>query len=414
MMGAAQTLVIIGAGHAGAEAATAARQGGYPGKIIILGNEQALPYHRPPLSKAYLQGSATLESLLLKPQAAYEKADVTLRLGVAVTRIDRAHQCVILANGEQLGYTELVIATGSCARPLALPGLDAATRPPNLFYLRNIDDVNALRPHFVAGRRLVLVGAGYIGLEVASVARQCGLHVTVLEAAPRVLARVTAPAVSAFYTALHEEAGVQILVNCQIASVTRDAYGLVTTLTTDDGRQLATDLVIAGIGVVPNDALAAEAGLAIDNGIATDECMRTSDPAIYAIGDCSSHPSLVYGRRIRLESVPNALEQARCVAAVLTGSAKPYVAVPWFWSDQYALKLQMVGLSQGYDEVVVRGELADKSFVVFYLQEGALIAADCINRPLDFMPIRKIVTARAAIAPTRLADTTIALKEMAA
>jgi 3-phenylpropionate/trans-cinnamate dioxygenase ferredoxin reductase subunit len=409
-----ETLIVIGAGHAGTEAAVAARQGGYAGKIVVIGDELPLPYHRPPLSKAYLHGGATIESLLLKPQAAYDKAEVTLRLGSRVDSIDRAQKAVLLADGERLAYSQLIIATGSRARPLNAPGLPIGSRPSNLFYLRNIDDVEAMRPHFVEGKRLVIVGAGYIGLEVASVARKCGLQVTVLEAAPRVLARVTAPEVSAFYASLHEQAGVRILAGRQIAHINLDPQGAIASLATADGAVIEADLVIAGIGVVPNHELAEQAGLAIDNGIATDNCMRTSDPDIFAIGDCSSHPSHVYGRRIRLESVPNALEQARCVASVVCGAPKPYVSVPWFWSDQYDLKLQMVGLSQGYDQVVLRGDPANKSFAVFYLREGAVISADCINRPLEFVPLKKLVTARAIVAAERLADESVTLKEIAA
>jgi 3-phenylpropionate/trans-cinnamate dioxygenase ferredoxin reductase subunit len=321
---------------------------------------------------------------------------------------------VVLAGGERLAYSQLIIATGSRARPLSAPGLPIGSRPTNLFYLRHIEDVEAMRPHFVEGKRLVIVGAGYIGLEVASVARKCGLQVTVLEAAPRVLARVTAPEVSAFYASLHEQAGVRILADSQIAHINLNPQGAIASLGTADGALIEADLVIAGIGVVPNQELAQGAGLSIDNGIATDNCMRTSDPDIFAIGDCSSHPSQVYGRRIRLESVPNALEQARCVASVICGAPKPYVSVPWFWSDQYDLKLQMVGLSHGYDQVVLRGDPANKSFAVFYLREGAVISADCINRPLEFAPLKKLVTARAVIAPERLADESVTLKEIAA
>lgn len=408
------TLVVVGGGHAGAEAALAARQAGYAGAIVLVSDEAVLPYHRPPLSKAFLHGSATPESLLLKPQAAYEKDGVDMRLGVRATRIDRAHKRVVLSDGSTQPYTELVLATGSRARRLAAPGLPGDAQPSNLFYLRTVDNVEAMRSHFAAGKRLVIIGAGYIGLEVASVARKCGLQVTMLEAADRVLARVTAPEVSAFYAKLHEEHGVDIRTGVQIAQVALDSAGAISWLETSDGARIEADLVIAGIGVVPNQELADEAGLTIDNGVATDEFLRTSDPAIYAIGDCSSHPSQVYGRRIRLESVPNALEQSRIVASNVCGNAKPYHSVPWFWSDQYELKLQMAGLSQGYDEVVLRGEPQAKSFAVFYLRDGAIIAADCVNRPLDFVPLKKLVAARALIARGTLADESVPLKEIAA
>lgn len=408
------TLVIVGAGHAGAEAAIAARQAGYAGSIVLIGDEAVLPYHRPPLSKAFLHGAATAESLLLKPQAAYDKAEVQLRLGVCAVRIDRAGKQVELSDGSTQAYTQLILATGSRARTLTAPGLADGARPPNLFTLRIVDDVEAMRSHFVAGKRLAVIGGGYIGLEVASVARKCGLEVTVVEAAGRVLARVTAPEVSAFYAQLHREHGVDIRTGVQIAKVGLDAGGAVTHIETSNGERIEADLVIAGIGVLPNQELAAEAGLVVDNGIATDEFLRTSDPDIYAIGDCSSHPSQVYGRRIRLESVPNALEQSRIVASNVCGIPKAYHSIPWFWSDQYELKLQMVGLAQGYDEVVVRGDPEARSFVVFYLREQALIAADCVNRPLDFVPLKKLVASRAMVAPDRLVDGAIALKEIAA
>ncbi|MES2320776.1 MAG: FAD-dependent oxidoreductase [Pseudomonadota bacterium] len=407
-------LVVIGAGHAGAEAAVAARQAGYAGEIVLIGDEAALPYHRPPLSKGYLQGTATAESLLLKPQAAYDRAGVTLRLGARATSIDRQARCVHLSDGAQQSYTRLIIATGSRARAWQPPGLEGDSRPSNLFYLRTATDVDAMRSHFEAGKRLVLIGAGYIGLEVASAARSCGMAVTVLEAARRVLARVTAPEVSAFYTALHRQNGVDIRLSAQVTHVHSDAAsGSITAIDTSAGS-FESDLVIVGVGVLPNQELAEAAGLEIDNGIATDEFLRTSDPDIFAIGDCSSHPSQVYGRRLRLESVPNALEQSRIAAANVCDGGKTYASVPWFWSEQYNLKLQMVGLSQGYDEVVMRGDPATQSFAVFYLREGQVISADCVNRPTDFVMLKKLVTARAVVDQKRLANESVPLKEIAA
>ncbi|MES2898986.1 MAG: FAD-dependent oxidoreductase [Pseudomonadota bacterium] len=409
-----QILVVIGAGHAGAEAAVAARQAGFMGEIVLIGDEAALPYHRPPLSKGYLQGSATAESLLLKPQGAYDKAGVTLRLGVRATAIDRQARCVHLSDGAPQPYSQLIIATGSRARAWQAPGLEGDPRPSNLFYLRTASDVDAMRAHFETGKRLVLVGAGYIGLEVASAARACGMAVTVLEAAPRVLARVTAPEVSAFYAALHQQNGVDIRLSAAVTQVHLDSTGAIVAIESACGARVEADLVIVGVGVLPNQELAEAAGLEIDNGIATNEYLRTSDPAIYAIGDCSSHPSQVYGCRLRLESVPNALEQSRIAAANVCDGAKSYASVPWFWSEQYNLKLQMVGLSQGYDEVVMRGHPATQSFSVFYLREGAVISADCVNRPSDFVMLKKLVTARAVIARERLADESVPLKEIAA
>lgn len=408
-------VVIIGAGHSGAEAALAVRQGGYTGQIVLIGDESGLPYHRPPLSKAYLQGAVTAESLLLKQPAAYAKADIALKLGLRVTQIERHTHTLTLSDGSTLPYAQLILATGSRARLLSAPGLTEGVRPPNLFYLRTLADADALRPRFIAGQRLLIIGAGYIGLEVAAVARQCGLEVTLLEAAPRVLARVTAPVVSAFYTRLHQDAGVVLHVDARISQIDLDpSDGAIRTVHTFDGAALAADLVIAGIGVLPNVELAGAAGLLVDDGITTDAFTRSSDPDIFAIGDCSNHPSQVYGRRIRLESVPNALEQARCVAGVLCGAPQPYVALPWFWSDQYQLKLQMVGLAQGHDEVVLRGAPESNSFIAFYLRQGVLLAADCVNRVPEFMALKKLVAARAVVTPAVLADDSVTLKDIVA
>jgi len=257
------------------------------------------------------------------------------------------------------------------------------------------------------------VGGGYIGLEVAATAIQCGLQVTILEAQTRVLARVTAPAVSAFYEQLHRSAGVDIHVDVQIERVVLNAAGQnIERIVARDGSEFAADLVVAGIGAVPNVELALAAGLAVDNGIVVDEYTRTSDPDIFAIGDCSNHPNPLYGRRVRLESVPNALEQARTAASVICGTPSPYAAVPWFWSDQYGLKLQMAGLSHEYDTVVTRGNPAEKSFAAFYLRQGVIQSVDCVNRIPEFVFTKRLVAAQARIAPERLADESITLKEM--
>lgn len=416
MTGVPPSVIVVGAGHAGAEAAVAVRQGGYTGDIVLIGAEPGLPYHRPPLSKAYLAGSATARSLELKPAAAYEKARLSLRLGVRVESIDRPRKLLTLSDRTQLAYTQLILATGSRPRPWHVRGLgDPSAAPANLFYLRTQGDSEAIRGCFAAGRRLVIIGGGYIGLEVAATARQCGLDVTLLEAQPRILARVTAATVSAFYASLHREAGVDIRVGVQVERVVLDAAGQkIERVITCDGDDFAADLVLAGIGALPNVELAGAAGLDVDNGIVVDEYTRTSDPDILAIGDCSNHPNALYGRRIRLESVPNALEQARIAAGVVCGAPLPYASIPWFWSDQYGLKLQMAGLAHECDTVVMRGSPQTKSFAAFSLQHGTIRAVDCVNRLPEFAFAKRLVAAQARIAPERLADEGITLKELVA
>src|SRR5690606_38625127 len=303
---------------------------------------------------------------------------------VRVVRIDRANKRLELADGKQLAYDKLAIATGGRPRPLAVPNAAAAGRCANFHYLRTLDDVERIRAQMAAGKRLVIIGGGYIGLEVAAAAVAQGLQVTVLEAQPRVLQRVTAAELSAYYERKHREAGVDIRTNVQVADL-EIADGAVSAVICADGSRLETDLVVVGIGLIANTELAAEAGLAVDNGIPVDEHAQTSDPHIYAAGDCTNHPNPLLGRRLRLESVPNALEQSRVAAANMAGKAKAYASVPWFWSDQYELKLKMVGLSEGYERLVLRGDPASDSFSAFYLKGDRVLAADTVNRPQDFI-----------------------------
>jgi len=410
---AAQTVVIVGAGHAAGELASALRQEGFSGRILVIGEEAHLPYQRPPLSKAYLAGQITADSLYLKPQSTYDRAQIDVQLNTRVASIDRAAKCVVLEDGHKIRYDKLVLTTGGRVRRLPTPGADSAETMSNFHYVRNIDDIDRLRHHFEHGFRLVIIGGGYIGLEVAAVAQKRGLRVTVLEALPRVLARVTAPELSAFYERIHREAGVDVRTSVQITGFEFDASrDAVSAVTLGDGTRLPADVVVAGIGLIPNVELAQAAGLTVDNGIVVDEFTRTSDPDIYAAGDCTNHPSALYGRRIRLESVPNAVEQARVAAATICGKPKPYNAVPWFWSDQYSLKLQMVGLSQGYDQFVLRGSTSGTSFSAFYLQQGKIIAADAVNRPPEFMIAKRLVTEGAVIDPKLLADESVPLKSL--
>lgn len=411
-LGAASTIAIIGAGQAGGEVATLLRQNRFEGRIVLFGDEPHLPYQRPPLSKAYLAGEIGADALIYKAAIAYEKANVELRLGLRVDEIDRKAKELRLAGGERLAYDRLVIATGGRARPLVVPGADLG----NIFYLRNIADVEALRPELTAGRRLVIVGGGYVGLEVAAVAVKRGLAVSVLEGMPRVLARVTAPELSAFYERRHREAGVAIRTGVAVSGFAPGPEGArVGAVQCADGQSLDADLVLVGIGLAPNTELAELAGLAVEGGIVVDEQSLTSDPDIYAIGDCALHANHGFlQRKIRIKSVPNALEQARAVAAAIMGKPCAPAAAPWFWSDQYDLQLQMVGLSDGYEKVVIRGAPENASFVAFYLKAGKIIAADAVNRPGEFMAAKRLVGERMSIPPESLADENISLKTLMA
>jgi len=408
-----ETLLVIGAGHAGVELAFAARQQGWAGTIVLLGEEPHLPYHRPPLSKAFLCGTADVASLALRQATAYENAGIELRLGTRVRAIDRAAHQVLLDDGSALAYTKLALCTGGRARALDVPGMEGVA-PRNLFSLRTQADALAIAGSVREGARVVIIGAGYVGLEVAASARKLGATVTVLESQPRVLARVTGVALSSFYESVHREAGVDVRTNASVAAIERDASGAVTAVVCGDGERLPADVVIVGVGMRPDTALAEAAGLRVEGGIVVDEHSVSSDPDIVAAGDCTVHDSALYGRRARLESVPNALEQARAAAGGLCGKPRPNHAVPWFWSDQYDLKLQMTGLADGHDACVVRGSFVDHSFCAFYLREGRVIAVDAVNRPADFMLAKKAVAAGVSANANALADTGIPLKDLLA
>ena len=351
--GADSIVAIIGGGQAGGEAATLLRQNRFEGRIVLVGEEEHLPYMRPPLSKAFLAGEIGKDALIYKASVAYEKARVEMRLGVRVAEIDRRAKTLLIKGCAPLRYDKLVIATGGRARELAVPG--AGLR--NIFYLRTISDVEALQPLMKGPRRLVIVGGGYVGLEAAAVAVKRGLAVTVLEGAPRVLARVTAPVLSNFYERIHREAGVDVRTGVTVSGFTTGGEdGGVGAVACAGCQSFAADFVLIGIGLVPNTELAEQAGLLVDDGIVVDEASRAYDPDTYAIGDCAMHAHHGFLRRkIRLELVPNALEQARAAAASITGRPIPAATAPWFWSDQYDLKLQMVGFSDGYEEVAIRG-----------------------------------------------------------
>ena len=407
-LNAASTVVIVGAGQAGGESAAELRKLGFAGRIVILGEEPQPPYKRPPLSKAYLAGSVQESGLYVMQAVQLEKASIEFRGDARVVRIDRAAKTVHLADGTTQAYDKLVLATGGRARPLTVPGADAA----NVFPLRTITDVQGIRAHCSEGKRVVIVGGGFIGLEVAAVAIKLGLKVTVLEGLPRVLARVTAPEVSAFFERAHREAGVDLRTGAQMAGFEGSP---VTAVLLADGTRIACDFVGVGIGLIANTEVAQDAGVVVDNGIVVDEYAQTSDPDIVAAGDCTNHPSEFLGRRVRLESVQNAMEQGRAAARTLFGRVEPYRMVPWFWSDQYDLKLQMVGVSGTHDQLVLRGDPAtQRSFAAFYLKQGKLIAADTVSRPQDFMFAKKLVAEGAVLDPAQLADESIPLKTLAA
>jgi 3-phenylpropionate/trans-cinnamate dioxygenase ferredoxin reductase component len=405
------SVVVIGAGQAAGEFAISLRSEGYTHRISLIGDEPHLPYQRPPLSKSFLSGDIKIESLYVKPPAAFQKAQIEFVPNTRVASVNRAGRCVVAEDGRSFSYDKLVFATGGRPRQLSLPDL-VVNRPPNLHYLRTVSDVEAIRSQFQPGIRLVIVGGGYIGLEVAAVARKKQIDVTVIEAMPRVLQRVTAPELSAFYSRVHREAGVRIFEGVSLRGFEYGDGGQITAVHTGDCAKFEADMVIVGIGLVPNVEIAAEAGLEIDNGISVDEHGRASAPDIFAIGDCSSHPNAYAGKRLRLESVPSALEQARSTAAFIAGRQRPYTAVPWFWSDQYDLKLQMAGLNSGYDELVIRGSPEQRSFLAFYLKAGTVLAVDSVNRLKEFSTAKRLVEQRVRVERAHLADESKPLKEL--
>ena len=384
MSEASKRCIVIGASHAGSQLAVQLRKSGWTGEIVLIGDEPQLPYHRPPLSKSVMSGEKAPESILLRPATMYDNSQITLRLNTRVTTLLPAEQRVQLATGEVLAYDKLALCTG--ARPIRLPLGDGLA---GVHTLRTLNDVLTIQAELAQVQRVVIIGAGYIGLEAAAVLRKLNKDVTVLERAGRVLQRVTGTEISAYFTALHERHGVQVFCNAEVVSI--NGQQRVSSVTCADGSEYPADLVITGVGVVPDVQLAQAAGLEINNGICVDETGRSSDPNIYAAGDCASHPSALYQRRLRLESVQNANDQARVVAANICGNHEVYDVTPWFWSDQYDVKLQSVGLCEGYSSTELEGDTTPGSaegLVVRYLKDGQLLAADCINRARDFMAIK--------------------------
>ncbi len=400
-------VVIIGAGQAGGETAQRLRQGGFEGDITLIGEEPLPPYQRPPLSKAYLLGDLSIDRLFLRPASTYQEERIAFLPSTRAVWIDRANKRVRLEGGREIPFDALVLATGARPRKLPLVGADL----PGVHVLRSVSDVDAMRPAFVAGARLAVIGAGYIGLEAAAVARKLGLEVTVIEAAPRPLARVTSPEVAGFFLDEHTRHGVRFVLGGQPALI--KGKNQVTGIALADGAEIAADIVIAGIGVTPETSLAQHCQLEIENGIVTDEHCRTSDPGIFAIGDCAARPIAHFDRVCRLESVHNAVEGAKIVAATLLGHEHA-VEAPWFWSDQYDLKLQIAGLFQGYDRLVLRGVMADRAFAAFYYKGEKLIAVDAINRPAEYLGAKMLIQTGRTLPPDVIVDTSRPMKELVA
>ena len=402
-------VVIIGAGHAGGTAAALLRQYGFEGQIVLAGSETVPPYQRPPLSKAWLKGHAERDDLLLRPDSFYVEQDIDLRLGVTATAINRASRSVAFSDGTIETYDALILATGSVARKLAIPGADRS----DLIELRTLEDAERLKAALVPGQRLAVVGGGYVGLEAAASARALGAEVVVIERMERVLARVASETLSTFFTAWHRAQGVDVLTGAKVTAFEADGVRLA------DGRLIAADAILVGVGALANEALAHQAGLDCLNGIVVDETAQTSDPVIWAIGDATHRPIPVHGAlRHRLESVPNALEQAKQAAAAITGRPAPAPEVPWFWSDQYELKLQIAGLPDGADRQIVRG-VADVDadpvgFAVFHLAGDRIVSVEAVNAPAEFMAGRQLIARATVVDADKLADMSVSMKAVAA
>ncbi|TCB49549.1 pyridine nucleotide-disulfide oxidoreductase [Acinetobacter sp. ANC 4779] len=398
--------VIIGASHAAAQLSVSLRQEGWQGDILMIGDEPYLPYHRPPLSKTFLSGDKNIQDLLIRSATFYQKQHIDFLHGHVVS-IDREQKMLKLADGSQMSYDKLAICTGARVRKLDIEGSELK----GVYYVRNAADIAAIQQHIQSAKHAVMIGGGYIGLETAASLRKKGIQVSLLETAPRILQRVTAPELSEFYTRLHQAQGVKIYNHITLECIVGRAQ--VEGVLCADDKMIAADLVVVGIGVQPNIEVAEAAGIEVDNGIIIDAYGRTNDPDIVAAGDCTSHFNSRYQCQLRLESVPNANEQAKVAAATLCGKSKPYNVLPWFWSDQYDIKLQIAGLNHGYDQLVIRGDLQNSnSFAVFYFKNKQLIAADCINRPLEFMISKKIIHDNIQIDPDHFADESIDLKQL--
>ncbi|TPI27614.1 pyridine nucleotide-disulfide oxidoreductase [Mesorhizobium sp. B3-2-1] len=403
-MTANEPITIVGAGHAGLQLAASLRQLGSDDPIVLVNNEPHLPYQRPPLSKAFLQGTADPETVSFRSQSFFRDQRINL-VDDEVIAIDRFARKAIFQSGHSLTYRHLVIATGARNRVLQMPNADHD----DVHYLRTLADSETIRGRLAKVKRVIVIGAGFIGLEFASTAAQMGIDVDIIELAPRIMARVVSPTVSAYFQKRHEAAGCRVHCGRAVAAI-ETANGRLQGVLLDDGRMLAADLIVVGIGVVPNVELALEAGLPSEEGIAVDEHLATLDPNISAIGDCARFSSPRYPSAVRLESVANATDQAKCLAARLTGLPKPFESVAWFWSDQGSDKLQIAGFFERHDEAVVRGDPDQNSFSVFFYGQGKLLGVESVNRSGDHMAARRLLAAGVTVCPSHAANPSFELK----
>ena len=398
--------VVIGAGHAGGRAAEAMRALGFAGRIVLIGDEPHLPYERPPLSKELLQGKPEMFQLM-RPAEFWRDKDIECRLGMRATRIDPAARTVTLADGAREPYDKLLLTTGGAVRRLRVPGAELG----NVLYLRTLDDARAIDARLAPGRKVVVIGGGFIGLETAASARLRGCAVTVIELADRLMARAVPPEVSATFLALHRARGVDVRLDTGVERL--EGTGDVERVVTSTGEAIAADLVVVGVGIAPDTALAAETGIAVANGIVVDEYCRTSVPGIFAAGDVTSHFSPVYRRHIRLESWQNAQNQAIAAARVMCGQETPYVEVPWMWSDQFDAKLEIAGLPERWDTVVFRGDTNGTDYMIFQLEGGRLVGAVSVNQPRDMRFARRLLQSSKEVDPAALADTSTSMRGLA-
>lgn len=403
-------VVIVGGGHAGGTVAGLLRLYGWDGPVTLLGEEPFAPYQRPPLSKAYLKGEADVSVLELKGPDFYVEQNIDLRTGARVAALDRRGRTAALSDGTELPYDICILATGARPRRLELPGADL----PGVMALRTVVDADALKIVLQPGARLAVVGGGYVGLEAAAAARALGAEAVVIEREPRVLARVACEPLSAFYQARHQAEGVELRLDAQVAGFEAGADGRVATVRLEDGTRIACTAALVGVGAVPNDELARAAGLSCPNGVAVDENGRTEDPAVFAIGDVSWRPLPIYDRPFRLESVPNALEQAKQAAAAIVGKPRPPDETPWFWSDQYDVKLQIAGVPFDAEEVLVRGDPESGRFAVFHLQGDRVLAVEAVNAPAEFLASRQLIARRVPVSRAALRDAGVSMKAVAA
>jgi 3-phenylpropionate/trans-cinnamate dioxygenase ferredoxin reductase subunit len=403
-----KSMVIIGAGHAGAQVAASLREEGFTGALTLLSDEAEPPYQRPPLSKAFLKGEIDLSGLPLRAESFFRQHEIDLRLGAKALGIDRSEKRVNLASGESLPYHRLILATGARARELKVPGADYE----NVLALRTIRDAQSIRSSLGPDKNVVVVGAGFIGLEIAATALKLRGKATVIEIADRPMGRAVSPTMSAFFLEAHQAFGASFRLATGVAAILGEK-GRANTVELSTGERLAADVVIVGIGILAEDALAGAAGLKCENGIVVDAVMTTSDPDIFAIGDCSQFPSVMLGAALRLESVQNATDQAKTAAKAILGKGAPYDALPWFWSDQGDLKLQIAGLCHGVAQWVTRGDPKSRAFAVFGFKDGELRVVETVNRAAEHMAARRLIPAKTPITPNEAADLAFDLRKLA-